>query len=335
MRQVKIRHTFNTLNIFFMIRIFLTAAAATFILQACRSTENEYDASGTFEADEVIVSSELNGQLTSFKVDEGNVLSKDQVVGTIDSLSLALQKQQVEASIRSLSLKTSDVQPQINLLKDQLTVQQSQLDQLIRERNRMENLVKADAATQKQLDDMNAQVDQMQKQMNVTKQQIAVQVSNTSTQNRSVLSETAPLRKQAAQISEQLSKANIVNPINGTVLTTYAEEGEVTAPGKALYKIADLSFITLRAYITGVQLSQVKLNQSVQVLVDSGAKKYRTYNGTITWISDKAEFTPKTIQTKDERANLVYAIKIKVKNDGYLKIGMYGEVKLNGISNRR
>ncbi len=290
MRQVKIRHTFNTLNIFFMIRIFLTAAAATFILQACRSTENEYDASGTFEADEVIVSSELNGQLTSFKVDEGNVLSKDQVVGTIDSLSLALQKQQVEASIRSLSLKTSDVQPQINLLKDQLTVQQSQLDQLIRERNRMENLVK---------------------------------------------SETAPLRKQAAQISEQLSKANIVNPINGTVLTTYAEEGEVTAPGKALYKIADLSFITLRAYITGVQLSQVKLNQSVQVLVDSGAKKYRTYNGTITWISDKAEFTPKTIQTKDERANLVYAIKIKVKNDGYLKIGMYGEVKLNGISNRR
>ncbi len=310
-------------------RIFLTAAVAIFILQACRSTENEYDASGTFEADEVIVSSELNGQLTSFKVNEGDVLSKDQIVGTIDSASLALQKQQVEASIRSLSLKTSDVQPQIKLLKDQLAVQQSQLDQLIRERNRMENLVKADAATQKQLDDMNAQVDQMQKQMLVTEQQIRVQLTNTGTQNRSVLSETAPLQKQVAQISEQLSKANIVNPINGTVLTKYAEEGEVTSAGKALYKIADLSFITLRTYITGTQLSQVKLNQNVQVLVDSGIKKYSTYNGIITWISGKAEFTPKTIQTKEERANLVYAIKIKVKNDGYLKIGMYGEVKLS------
>jgi HlyD family secretion protein len=304
-------------------------AIAILIFHACKSTENQVDASGAFEADEVIVSSELNGQLLSFKVNEGDVLSKGQVIGTIDSTSLFFQKQQVEASIRSLSLKTSDVKPQIKLLEDQLAVQQSQVDQLIRERNRMENLVKADVATQKQLDDMNAQVDQMQKQMRVTEQQIAVQRSNTGTQNRSILSETAPLQKQAAQLNEQLSKANIVNPINGTVLTKYAEEGEVTAPGKALYKIADLSFITLRAYITGTQLSQVKLNQNVKVLVDSGTEKYHTYNGAITWISDKAEFTPKTIQTKDERANLVYAIKIKVKNDGYLKIGMYGEVKLN------
>jgi HlyD family secretion protein len=208
-------------------------------------------------------------------------------------------------------------------------VQQSQLNQLIHERTRTENLVKADVATQKQLDDMNSAVDQMKKQMLVTEQQIKVQLSNTGTQNRSILSESSPLQKQVAQINEQLSKANIINPINGTVLTKYAEEGEVTAPGKALYKIADLSVLTLRAYITGAQLSQVKLNQNVQVLVDSGAKSYQTYPGTITWISDKAEFTPKSIQTKDERANLVYAIKIKVKNDGYLKIGMYGEVKLN------
>lgn len=303
-------------------------------LQACNSIENKFDASGTFETDEVIVSSELNGQLLSFKVNEGDVLTKGQVVGKIDSANLFYQKQQVEATIRSLSQKTSDVKPQIELLRNQLAVQQSQLNQMVRERNRIENLVKGAAATQKQLDDMNAQVDQMQKQMRVTEQQIAVQLSNTSTQNRSILSESSPLQKQVAQINEQLSKTNIINPISGTVLTKYAEEGEVTATGKALYKIADLSALTLRAYITGAQLSQIKLNQNVQVFVDSGAKNYRTYPGTITWVSDKAEFTPKTIQTKDERANLVYAVKIKVKNDGYLKIGMYGEVKLNDDSQR-
>jgi HlyD family secretion protein len=317
------------LKISFMRNIFLSTLI-TLVLLACNSTDDKFDASGTFETDEVIVSSELNGQLLSFKVNEGDVLTKDQVVGTIDSASLFYQKQQVEATIKSLAEKTSNVKPQIQLLKDQLAVQQSQMNQLMRERNRMENLVKADAATQKQLDDMNAQVDQMQKQMQVTEQQIAVQLSNTGTQNRSILSETNPLQKQIAQINEQLSKASIINPVNGTVLTKYAEEGEVTAPGKALYKIADLSVLTLRAYITGAELSQVKLNQNVQVFVDSGAKKYRAYNGTIKWISDKAEFTPKTIQTKDERANLVYATKIKVKNDGYLKIGMYGEVRLNG-----
>jgi HlyD family secretion protein len=240
-----------------------------------------------------------------------------------------LQKQQVQATIQSLTEKTTDVQPQIKLLKDQLAVQQSQLNHLINERDRYQRLVDAQAATQKQLDDMNAQVDQMQKQIIVTQQQIAVQLSNTGTQNRSIMSESNPLRKQVAQINQQLLKANIVNPINGIVLAKYAQQGEITATGKALYKIADLSYLNLRAYITGAQLSEVKLNQQVKVLVDSGADKYRSYDGIITWISDKAEFTPKTIQTKDERANLVYAIKVKVKNDGYLKIGMYGEVQLN------
>ena len=141
------------------------------------------------------------------------------------------------------------------------------------------------------------------------------------------MSEFKPLKRSIAEIQDQVSRTNVINPINGTVLTKYALAGEVTSPGKALYKIADLSVITLRAYITGSQLSQVKLNQQVQVLVDDGASGYKTYVGVITWISDKAEFTPKTIQTKDERANLVYAIKIHVNNDGYLKIGMYGEVK--------
>ena len=169
----------------------------------------------------------------------------------------------------------------------------------------------------------------MQKQISVNEQQIKVQETATGTQNNSVLSESRPLHKSVAIIDDQLKRTNIKNPIAGTVLTKYAMAGEITAPGKALYKIGDLSVITLRAYITGTQLVQVKLNQHVTVLVDSTSSSYKKYDGVITWISDKAEFTPKTIQTKDERANLVYAIKIHVKNDGNLKIGMYGEVKFN------
>ena len=310
------------------VKSFLLPFILTTLLQSCGNKQEQYDASGSFEADEVVVSSQLNGQLISFTVNEGDSLAKGQVVGIIDSTNLALQRAQVKATIQSLSEKTSNVAPQIQLLQNQLAVQQAQLQHLQYERDRTARLVKADAATGKQLDDLDAQIDVTRRQMEVTQQQIAVQRSNTATQNRGILSESAPLRQQAALVEEQLSKARIENPINGTVITKYAERGEVTAPGKALYKIADLSTLTLRAYITGAQLSQIKLGQPVKVLVDNGADKYRTYNGTIYWISDKAEFTPKTIQTKEERANLVYAVKIRVKNDGYLKIGMYGEVQL-------
>ena len=257
------------------------------------------------------------------------LLSKGIIAAVIDASNLELQKEQVEASINSLKEKTSDVAPQIKLLQEQITVQQAQLTSWEREKTRTENLIKEDAATPKQLDDINTQIDVLKKQIAVTTQQIKVQQNNTSTQNRSILSEQPPLQKRVAQIQDQLQRSNVINPINGTVLTKYAEAGEVTAAGKALYKIADLSTLKLRAYITGDQLSQVKLNQPVKVLIDNGAKDYKTYSGYISWISDKAEFTPKTIQTKDERANLVYAIKINVKNDGYLKIGMYGEVILN------
>lgn len=298
------------------------------LLQACGTKQEAYDASGSFEADEVVVSAQLNGQLLSFNVNEGDSLAQGQVVGIIDSTNLALQKAQVKATIQSLSERTANVAPQIQLLQNQLAVQQAQLKNLQHERDRTERLVKADAATGKQLDDLDAQINVVSKQMEVTTQQIAVQRSNTATQNRGILSESAPLQQQAAQVENQIAKASIANPISGTVITKYAEQGEVTAPGKALYKIADLSTLTLRAYITGAQLSQIKLGQPVQVLVDDGKDKYRTYIGTIYWISDKAEFTPKTIQTKEERANLVYAVKIKVKNDGYLKIGMYGAVQL-------
>ena len=170
-------------------------------------------------------------------------------------------------------------------------------------------------------------MNQQKKQITVTQQQIAVQVNNVQTQNRSVLSEANPLQKQIDQLKDKEQRAGIVNPINGTVLTKYAMEGEITSAGKALYKAADLSSLILRAYISGTQLPEIKLGQSVKVFIDAGEKKYKEYVGTITMISDKAEFTPKTIQTKDERANLVWATKITVKNDGFLKIGMYADIK--------
>jgi HlyD family secretion protein len=297
------------------------------LLLACNRSEEEFDASGSFEADEVIVSSEAAGKIHALELEEGTTLLQNAVVGIIDAENIQLQKEQVEASIAALKEKTVDVNPQVKMLRDQISVQQSQLDNLLHEKTRVENLIKADAATGKQLDDINAQIDVVRRQMVVTRRQIDVQRTNSSTQNRSILSEQEPLEKRVKQLNEQISDANIINPIKGTVIAKYAEEGEMTNIGKALYKIADLSTMTLRAYITGNQFSQIKLGQQVKVLVDKGEDEYRTYPGTVTWISDKAEFTPKTIQTKEERANLVYAIKVKVKNDGLLKIGMYGDVQ--------
>ena len=307
---------------------FLSSMFAAVLITGCNSNGNEFHASGTFEADETIVSSELPGKILSFNVEEGMHLMKDSIVGALDATSIGLQQEQVEASIGALSQKTSSAAEQVKLLQDQLSVQQTRLDNLLHERTRIENLLKADAATGKQLDDINYQINAAKKEMSVTQQQINVQKNNVATQNRSILSEADPLRKRIAQLQDQAQRANIVNPVNGTVIAKYAEAGEVTSAGKALYKIADLSELNLRAYVTGVQLPTIKLGQQVKVLIDQGEKSYKEYQGTITWIADKAEFTPKTIQTKEERANLVYAIKVKVKNDGYLKIGMYGEVKL-------
>lgn len=309
--------------------LFNKFAILSFLLSvaACNNHQVSSDASGTFEADEVVVSAELAGRLLSFIVEEGDSLAKGAVIGSIDAVNLELQKEQVAASIDALSQRTADVSPQVKLLEQQLTVQQSQLNTLQKERQRTENLLKQDAATGKQLDDINAQIDLISKQITVTHQQINVQRSNTGTQNRSILSEGAPLQKRVAQLEDQLKKASIQNPVPGTVLTSYAAAGEVVSAGKALYKIADLSQLYLRAYITSAMLSEVKIGQDVTVLIDQGKDDYKKYPGRITWISDKAEFTPKTIQTKEERANLVYALKIKVKNDGFLKIGMYGEVQ--------
>ena len=308
---------------------YIIIVTAWMMLAACNNNKISYDASGNFEADEVMVSAQQNGQLLSFSVHEGDQLKEGDVVGQIDMTVQRLQKEQTEATINALQQKTGSAAEQVKVAKAQLAVQQIQLGNLYHERERSQNLVKADAAPQKQVDDMNAQINQLQKQMAVTQEQIKLYHSNTATQNRSILSEKAPLEKAAQQLQAQIDKGEIVNPITGIVLTNYALKGEMAAVGKPLYKIADTDTLLLRAYITGNQLPVIKTGQQVQVRVDQGEKKYKSYPGTILWISDKSEFTPKTIQTKEERANLVYAIKVSVKNDGYLKIGLYGEVFFN------
>lgn len=304
---------------------FIVFISAAWALNAC-TQKNDFDASGNFEADEVIVSAQQNGVLLSYSVKEGNLLTAGDPVGQIDVRVVELQKQQTEASIAALGQKTAAPDNQAELVRRQLEVQKSQLAQQLRERTRTENLVKADAATRKQLDDINAAIDQLQKQVAVTEQQLKLNTYNTNTQNRSILSEKAPLEKAAAQLQEQINKGRIINPVTGTVLTNYALQGEMQVVGKPLYKIANIDTLYLRAYITGAQLPAVKAGQAVTVRIDNGNDGYKEYPGNITWISAKSEFSPKTIQTKDERANLVYAIKVRVKNDGYLKIGMYGEV---------
>lgn len=295
------------------------------LLNAC-TQKNDYDASGNFEADEVIVSAQQSGILMSYAVKEGMQLKTGDKVGQIDVRTTELQKEQVQASIEALSQKTTNPNDQSELVRRQLAVQEAQLAQQLRERTRTENLVKADAATRKQLDDINASIDQLRKQIAVTKQQLTLNTYNTNTQNRSILSEKNPLEKSVAQLQEQINKGQIINPITGTVLVNYALQGELQVVGKPLYKIANTDILYLRAYITGTQLPQLRVNQQVKVRIDQGEKEYKEYEGTMIWISSKSEFSPKTIQTKDERANLVYAVKVKVKNDGYLKIGMYGEV---------
>ncbi|RDB06493.1 HlyD family secretion protein [Runella aurantiaca] len=311
-------------------------------LAACNGNNQEFDASGVFEADEVIISSESVGKILRFEVEEGTELKAGQVIGSVDCKNLSLQKAQVEASIDALGQKTNDATPQTQIIREQLVLQQrqiatqrEQLRILERERKRIENLVKAEAVPAKQLDDVEGQIDVLKKQIEATESQVSVlnqqiksQQQQVSIQNRGVLSERKPLEERIAQMDDQLQRCSITNPIDGTVLVKYATADEMTTTGKALYKIANLSTLTLRAYITGDQLAKIKLNQPVKVFVDNGKDAYKEVSGTVTWIASKAEFTPKTIQTKDERANLVYATKIKVKNDGYLKIGMYGEVKL-------
>jgi HlyD family secretion protein len=306
----------------------LPALIILILISSCNSNRNDFDASGNFEADEVIVSAQQTGQILSFNLQEGDSLAVGAVVGQIDVTLSKLQKQQAEANVQSLHSKTSSSAEENDLVKKQLIVQEVELDHQMKERTRIENLVKSDAATQKQLDDINALVLQLEKQVNVTKQQIKVNSTNTEIRNNGILSDKTALEKTVAEYQEQINKGQIVNPINGTVLTKYALTGEMALTGKPLYKIANTDTLTLKAYLPGDYLSLVKIGEPVAVRVDQG-KGFKNYTGAISWIAAKSEFTPKTIQTKNERSSLVYAIKIRIKNDGFLKIGMYGEVKLD------
>ena len=303
----------------------ITALAA---LIACNH-KNNFDASGNFIADEVIVSAQQNGQLISYNVQEGQTLTEGQKVGQINTEVLQLQKQQVEATIATLKNKTLNPDDQAALIRSQYEVQKAQLEQQQHELSRVKQLAAGGAATQKQLDDLTAAVSQLQKQLAVTQNQLKASLTNINTQNNSILSQEVPLQKNAEAVQAQINQGEIINPTTGTVLVNYALKGEIQTYGKPLYKIANTDTLTLKAYITGNQLPQVKLGQAVTVHTDAAEGGQHTYKGEITYIASKAEFTPKTIQTKYERANLVYAIKVKVKNDGYIKIGMYGEVLFN------
>ena len=318
--------------------IFLLTA---FTLFSCNNSDNSYDASGTFEADELMVTAKANGTILQLNVEEGQQLTINEKVGEIDPRNVQLQKEQVVASMDAIEQKTNSALPQIQVLQSQISGQsanvsilQEQLQNAVRERNRTANLVAKDAATKKQLDDANGQIKVIQKQiiaaqsqLSVLQQQISTTKENVSIQNRAILSERKPTEKKVEQLDEQLKNNTIESPISGMVLTKYLNQGEFASVGKPIFKMANLDIMTLKTFITGDQLPQLKVGQKVTVLIDAGEGKTKQLPGTVYWISSKAEFTPKTIQTKNERANLVYAVKIHVKNDGYLKIGMYGDVK--------
>jgi len=296
-----------------MIKILkITAFAGLILFLAACNNESKFDASGSFEAVEVIISAEANGTLKEFTIEEGQTLLSGQYIGYVDSVQLYLKKKQLESQIAALLAKKPDIAIQLSALQEQLKATEI-------EQKRIDNLVKSGAATTKQLDDINAQIE-------IVKKQIAAQKSTLVISSDGINKDIQPLQIQVEQLEDQLQKCKIINPINGTVITKYAEQNEMAITGKALYKIADLSSIIIRAYVSGDQLSLIKLNQKVKVHTDDGSGGFREDEGTVTWISDKAEFTPKTIQTKDERANMVYATKIKVKNDGTYKIGMYCEI---------
>lgn len=292
---------------------YLMVGIVLFSLFSCRSNQDTFDATGAFEATEIFVSAEVNGKIMELQLEEGDRLEAGAILGYIDSIQLYLKKKQLMAGLRSVDIRKPDIRKQIAVLEQQIATARA-------EQQRMENLVQAKAGNQKQVDDIVNSIKFLQKQLDA-------QYSTLHKTSGGADAEADGLLFQIMQLDDQLQKSRIVNPQAGTVLVKYAEPGEFTTAGKPLYKIADTELLYLRAYVTASQLTRLQLNQSVRVFADYGDQDRREYLGTITWISDKSEFTPKGIQTKEERANLVYAIKIAVKNDGYLKIGQYGEVQ--------
>lgn len=291
--------------------IYIYFLLASTLLASCSSDKQKFDASGTFEATEVNVSSEIAGKITAFNVEEGKEVQASESLGAIDSVQLYLQKLQLAENMKSVRSNTPKIGTQIAAIKTQIRKQEI-------ERRRIINLMKGNAATQKQLDDINSAI-------LVLRDQLAAQQSTLQNNVNSIDAQGSSFRIQIAQINDKLQKCRIVSPITGTILDKYTEIGEMASIGKPLFKVADLKHLFLRVYITSGQLSDTKLGEKVDVYADYG-KEQKKYSGTITWISSKAEFTPKNIQTADDREEMVYAVKVSVVNDGYIKIGMYGYI---------
>jgi HlyD family secretion protein len=295
-----------------MRKIFVIAAALG--VAACSGRDKEYDASGVFEATEVMVSARGTGELVRFDLQEGETVAAGEAVGLVDTLQLHLRKRQLEGTLKAMDARRFNVERQVASLRQQIATARG-------EQARFEKLVGENAATQKQLDDVTAQ-------LAVLERQLAAQTETLTRGNASLDGEMEAMSAQLAGLEDQIARNIIVSPVDGVVISKYAEQGELAGQGRALFKVADMDNIFLRVYITADQLTGITLGQRVKVFADWGEKQRREYEGTVNRISDKAEFTPKTIQTRDERANLVYVVKIAVTNDGYIKTGMYGEVRL-------
>lgn len=312
-------------------------------LTACGSGEKEFDATGTFEATEVTVSAKASGELRSFSIVEGQDVEKDMVLGGIDVTQLRLKKDELSTAYSQLganqrqldATKSVNSSRQLDLEK-QVGVIKQQIANARRERQRYSELVADGAVPRKQLDEIDYQIKVLEKQLAATVDQLTATNSSLDNQNLAtdaqiggIDAQRRGIEAQQAQIDDQISNATVKSPIAGTVLEKYVEQGEFVTTGKPLFKVADTRNMFLRAYITSAQLEKIKLGQKVTVMSDYGDNKGKSYEGTVAWISERSEFTPKTIQTDDERADMVYAVKIAVKNDGLLKIGMYGKVKLS------
>ncbi|MBR1665536.1 MAG: HlyD family efflux transporter periplasmic adaptor subunit [Bacteroidaceae bacterium] len=291
----------------------IALASAALIMGACSDKEKEYDATGTFEATETTVFAEQSGTLLTFDINEGDNIAPGQELGMVDTTQLWLKIQQLGATKEVYQSQKPDVEKQIAATRQQLAKAKT-------EQQRYQELVADGAAPRKMLDDATSQVQVLQRQLDA-------QVSALHTQMATLNSQQAATDVQVSQLQDQLRKCHVVAPIGGTVLEKYVERGEFVAVGKPLLKVADTDNLFLRAYVTSAQLQHIKLGQQVKVFADYGNGQKKEYEGTITWISSRSEFTPKTILTDDERANLVYAVKVAIKNDGYAKIGMYGEAK--------
>lgn len=282
-------------------------------MTACENANPEYDATGVFETTEVIVSAQGNGEIMQLAIEEGSEVSPNELLGHIDTIQLSLKRQQLTATLSATESRKLDVNKQLASIRQQIA-------NLKTEQLRYEKLVKANAASQKQLDDINYNLEVLHKQLSATSEQIG-------SSNSSLSGQSAGIAAQVAQIDKQIEDCLITSPIKGIILSKYAEQGEFAIPGRALFKVGDISDIKLRAYVSAPQLTSLQIGQKVKVYADFGETDCKEYEGTVTWISAEAGFTPKTIQTRDERSNLVYAIKIAVKNDGMIKRGMYGNVK--------